>query len=82
MGTRPGIPATEAALGAVYLLYPVAAALENPTYHLCKARLLDLQDKIKLSTTTPHPFQFREVKQNTKGRLYLNYSCSGQQGWP
>lgn len=28
----------EAVLGAVYLLYPIAAALEYPTYHFCKAR--------------------------------------------
>lgn len=28
----------EAILGAVYLLYPIAAALEYSTYHFCKAR--------------------------------------------
>lgn len=32
----------EAVPGAVYLLYPIAAALEYPTYHFCKARRLDL----------------------------------------
>lgn len=45
----------EAVLEAVYLLYPIAAVLEYLTYHFCKARLLDLQDKIKLPTL---PFSF------------------------
>lgn len=43
----------EAVLGTACLLDPIITALEYHTYHFCKARLLDLQDKIQLSTTTP-----------------------------